>query len=132
MKQASEEDIKDLVGMAFKFWQKSGIGYQFEFDKVEKMFRQCIEQGVCIRTEQGFIAGLEMPDPYHSAWYLVELGWYCEDGRGRQLLMEFIRQGRELGVDEIRMSTLPMSKSARVLLQRYGFKEQEVSYGLKL
>lgn len=132
MRLATEEDFPMLEELSWNFWKLSGETYEYNAEKVLMVIEKCVYEGVALVTERGFILGVVSPGLFHEASYLVEIGWYAEDGRGQELLRGFIKEGERLGVDEIRMSTLPMSRAAKVILKRHGFREQEVSYSLKV
>jgi hypothetical protein len=72
-----------------------------------------------------------MPHPFTGHSVLVELAWWSRDTSGIKLLNTFIQAGKDLGMHEIRMSTMGTS-SATVdkIIQRRGFAVAETQYSL--
>lgn len=93
-----------------------------------------IEDGVALVSDKGgFIGGIKVTDPARNWDVLVEVCWYSEDRTGAYLLKAFNAAGIELGVDEVRMTTLTASPPiAEHMLNRLGYKPMEVSYSLIL
>lgn len=91
-----------------------------------------IDGGACFVSDGGFIGGIETPDLFRDEVALIELGWYAEDRHGMRLLDTFIQEGKDRGVDEVRMCTMHTSpKSAVRALERRGFLATETSYRLR-
>lgn len=93
-----------------------------------------IEEGVALVSDTGgFIGGINVEDPVRDWTALVEVCWYSEDRTGAALLKAFTAAGRELGVDEVRMTTLTTSPPiAARMVQLLGYQPMEVSYSLIL
>lgn len=99
--------------------------------KTSDMISDIIEYGVCFVSDNGYIGGVVTPDPFRDANALVELGWFAKDNSGIKLLDAFIAEGRELGVDEIRMCTMSTSPViAEKIILRKGFTVAETQYRL--
>lgn len=84
--------------------------------------------GVAFRSDNGFIFGALELDPLRGHIVLKEHGWYCTDGTGIRLLKEFIRYGNNLGVHDVRVSTLSKNKRVGRVLERMGFTELETTW----
>lgn len=101
-------------------------------DKTKSVLKQVITDGIALRTDQSAIIGVYMDDPFRDDKFLVEIGWYAQDGWGIPLLEEFEKCGHEAGVNEVRMTTLEANARAGVLLKRRGYKPLEHSWRLQL
>jgi len=99
--------------------------------KVIDMVTWVIDDGVIFVSARGFIGGMVVDDLMRDWTVLQEFGWYAEDRSGIALLDAFIQAGRDLNVDEVRVSTLSTSSpSTDRLLHRKGFAPSETSHRL--
>lgn len=88
-----------------------------------------IQNGVVLRTDNGFIGGVVYEDPMRDWTILAEAAWFStQPGEGKELLKAFEEEGKRLGVDEVRMSTLETYKPAEAMLMRLGYSPIEHSY----
>jgi len=109
------------------------FGIPINGDKLKRWFEFVVNNGVIYHTEAGFIAGFPVEDPVRDWTALVENAWYAEDRSGIRLLRAFIEHGREIGCDEVRMTTLNTTPAGVItLLNRMGFEEIESSHRLTL
>lgn len=134
VRPATLDDLEDILDIATLFNDKY-VGEPLNPDKARTSLRHFIEEGVVLCATNGAIVGMSYEDPFRDQTILLEIGWYAE-GQGKTglaLLRQFIRRGRELGVDKITLSTLAES-DPRVgeLLMRMGFTLCERSYTLTL
>lgn len=90
------------------------------------------EVGVVLRTDTGAITGVHVPDPCRDWEVLVETAWYSEGRDGLRLLSAFESRGMELGVDEVRMTTLEVNPGVQKVLSRRGYIVMETSHRLLL
>ena len=92
-----------------------------------------VSEGVTFRTDDAVIIGLVHEDPMRNWYVLVELGWYSRSPRqGIKVLHRFIKEGKDHGLDEVRMTTLATNVGAERILQRAGFSPAETSHRLLL
>lgn len=127
-----QEDIFWLASLARKF-NAEYFDVPLNDDKLYTGLSDLIDRGVCLRSDSGAIVGVVMDDPFRDWQVLVELGWYCEDRSGLHLLNKFIQAGKDLGVDEVRMTTLTRSPAeAAAILNRKGFVPIETSHSLTI
>lgn len=63
---------------------------------------------------------------------LVETAWYSEGRDGLRLLAAFEDRGMNLGVDEVRMTTLEVNAGVEKVLTRRGYTRMETSHRLIL
>lgn len=109
------------------------FGIPLNGEKLERWFELVVEHGVIYHTDGGYIAGLVVDDPVRDWTALVENAWYARDRSGLRLLRKFIQHGRDIGADEIRMTTLNTTPpGVLTLLGRTGFEEIERSHRLIL
>lgn len=102
-------------------------------EKLYRWFEQHLSMGIILLSDEGLITGLSISDPVRNWDVLAETAWYDTGRDGIRLLREFIEYGREIGADEVRMTTLNTTPAGVLtLLQRMGFEEIERSHRLTL
>lgn len=130
IRRAIQEDIVHIYEMAEVF-NKKYFGIPLYPERALTTIAYIIEEGVCFVSDTGFIGGMVADDLFRDWKILHEAGWYSEDKSGIKLLDAFIQEGRDLGVDEIKVGTLSTSPAmAGRILQRKGFAPLEQSYRL--
>lgn len=132
IRQCNANDLMWLLDLTQQFNDKL-FDVPLNRDKSFDYLAAMIEHGVCYRGNHGAIVGMVAPDPFRDWNVLVEIGWFTDTpGEGLALLDTFIEHGRQVGVDEVRMTTLERNKSVAKLLQRKGFVPIETSHRLLL
>ena len=100
-------------------------------DKTIAMIEHIITTGVCFVSDNGYIGGLIIDDPFRDENALVELGWFATDNTGVKLLDAFVAEGWRRQIAEIRMCTMSTSPAvADVIIKRRGFSLAETQYRL--
>lgn len=125
------EDLDWLCEMTDRFNDKH-FDVPVAPHKVHEVHRKLILDGVSLRTDDAAIVGVVYEDLWRDWSVLVELGWYSEGRGGLHVLKAFENRGRELGVDEVRMSTLDKAPVPARLLARRGYTPIETSHRLML
>lgn len=107
-------------------------------EKTYETVYNLIQSGVVFISDDGvsydgFIGGTVVEDPFRDQTFLVEVGWYSESANGLRLLDRFVREGRNIGVDEVRVNHMDTSSPKIAgILQRKGFKFADASYALRI
>jgi len=130
IRKATPSDLWHILDLTEEF---NAMYYHKPLDEAKTvgMIELIIEDGVCFVSDEGYIGGVVMPDPFRDANALVELGWFAKDTSGIKLLDAFIEEGHRLDVDEIRMCTMSTSPTvADKILLRKGFTLAETQYRL--
>tara|TARA_R110002073_G_scaffold103484_2_gene234177 strand:- start:2554 stop:2949 length:396 start_codon:yes stop_codon:yes gene_type:complete len=130
IRKATKSDLWHIYDLSEEF---NDMYYHKPLDEVKAthMLEHMIEHGVFFVSDNGFIGGLIIPDPFRDANALVEMGWFATDSSGIKLLDAFIAEGRRLDVDEIRMCTMSTSPAvAEKIILRKGFSLAETQYRL--
>ena len=132
IRECTAEDLPDILNMA-KCFHAGWCTGELDLDRAQELITQITSLGIALRTDNGFIGGVVMPHPFTGHSVLVELAWWSADKTGIQLFNRFIEAGKELGVTEIRMSTMgTSSKTVAKIIQRKGFTVAETQYSLTL
>lgn len=127
------DDIPFLIERAEHFNDRY-YGIPLNIDKLVNYLTGLIvvEQGVVLRTDTGAITGVHISDPCRDWEVLVETAWFSEGRGGLRLLDAFEHRGMELGVDEVRMTTLEVNAGVEKVLMRRGYTSIETSHRLLL
>lgn len=133
MRDAQIEDIDFLMEKAYAFNDRY-YGIPLNRSGLFKYLKAMIEHssGVCLISDTGGIVGVIHQDLRWDWTVLVETAWYSEGRDGIRLLDAFEKRGRELGCDEVRMTTLAVNSGVDRLLARRGYKPIETSHRLIL
>lgn len=125
-------DLDHIIDLVNEF-NSTHFDIELDQDKTEAMVAELILNGVVFVSPNGFIGGMIVPDMFRNWMYLQELGWYATDSSGYSLLLRFIKEAKDYGVDEVRMCTLEESDPvAEKILRRVGFSPIEHSHRLIL
>lgn len=131
IRRAVQDDLPWLMSIAREFNAKYWDQELHEY-KMVNLISTLVAEGTVLRSDTGVILGTVYEDPMRDNTVLVEIGWYSTGSDGMKLLAAFVQEGKKLGVDEIRMSTLECNNKVGALLERNGFKPLETSYSLRL
>ena len=131
VRRMTTDDLPWLHDLAVQFNDKY-VGVPLNYTKTSAMLTHMINTGVALRSDNGAIVGIIMDDPFRDTTFLVEIGWYADDGTGMKLLDAFIEEGRQAGVDQVRMTTLHSNRGAEVCMRRRRFTPLEHSWGLTI
>ena len=132
IRECIAEDLPDILRMA-KCFHAGWCTGELDLARAQELITQITSAGIALRTDNGFIGGVVMPHPFTGQSVLVELAWWSADKTGIQLFNRFIEVGKELGVTEIRMSTMgTSSQTVAKIIQRKGFTVAETQYSLTL
>ena len=130
IRRATTDNEEDLYEMVLAF-NAEYFGIPINPEKLEQWVQLHLQAGIILMSEDGFISGLYVPDPLRDHNVLLESGWFSRDNHGARLLLKFINHAREIGVDEVRMTTLSTSpEAANQMLTRLGFEPVETSWRL--
>ncbi len=130
IRRAQVIDLRKIIDLTYEF---NNLYYHtsLSYSKTSEMITHIIEHGTCFVSDEGYIGGLIIPDPFRDANALVEMGWFAKDNSGVKLLDAFIEEGHRLDVDEIRMCTMSTSPTvADKIILRKGFSLAETQYRL--
>ena len=117
----------DLIDMGRKFHAATGHPSAFSADAFETMLDQIEAQGGLFTSARGMIGGVIAPMWCAPDWKAaVELFWWAEDGQGLRLLRRFEQWARDMGAQEIRMTTLAAMPDAERALR--GYQRTETSW----
>ena len=127
------EDLDWLVDLTVEF-NDTHYGIPLDLNKTRKTLEYLILDGtgVGFRSENGAIIGNIEEDPFRDYAVLQERGWFSKDRSGIKLLRAFTNYGLELGVSEVRVSTLESNPGVKRVLKRYNYKPIEVSHGFRV
>lgn len=132
IRTATVDDLDHILNLTIEF---NDMYYHrpLNIDKTIYMIKHLIEHGIVLVSDKGYIGGMVVPDNFRDENVLVEFGWFAKDSSGIRLLDRFIKAGKELYIDEIRMTTMDTSPAiADKLLLKRGFKSTETSHRLEL
>ena len=128
-------DVPRMVELAGRFYDASGLPMPFERAAVEAQMLACVtEPGRCgLVSEGGLICGALAPLLSAPSWIMaVEIVWWAEDGSGLALLRAFEAWAREVGANEVRMTTLHRMPRTGRAMERLGYRPEEISYSRML
>jgi len=133
IRMAGSGDLEFLMIITQEFNDKL-YGVPLNIDKTWDTLELIVEgpMGVAYVSDRGAIVGTIEEDPFRNYTVLQERGWYATDRSGLRLLRAFIQHGIDIGVDEIRMTTLEINPAAERLLEHSGFDRKETSWGLRV
>ncbi len=127
----TEVDFAHIFGMASDF-NADYYDVPLNEHKFRTWYSYVVDRGVIFFTDASFIAGFPFEDPIRDYTIMFENGWYSQDNSGLRLLKEFIKYGKDLGVDEVRVCTMNTSgERVNRILNRMGFLEIERSLRLQ-
>ena len=130
IKKATMQDLDRIVALTVEF-NENYYGRPLNLDKTKTMIEHMINHGIVFVSDAGYIGGMLVPDMFRDDLALVEFGWFAKDSSGIRLLDKFIKAGKDMHVDEIRMCTMSTSPAiATRILERKGFNLTESSYKL--
>lgn len=133
MKRADAGDMPLILEMGEAFHRAANLPFEYNPDASRTSISQMVETGCVLVTERGAIGGIVAPAWSSPEWvYACELFWWAEDGRGLELLRGFEDWAREIGANEVRLTSLYHLERAGKILQRSGYQPLEISYGKAL
>ena len=110
----------DLIDMGRKFHAATGHASRFDEAAFCVALDQIEAQGGLFTSKRGMIGGVIAPMWCAPDWKAaVELFWWAEDGQGLRLLRRFEQWARDMGAQEIRMTTLAAMPEAERALRHY-------------
>ncbi len=131
IRHAADTDIPRLLDMGAEFHKAAKMPFKFNAETMGVMFRNMIENdAACVLiSDSGLIGGIAAP-AYCDPEYIqaIELFWWAESG-GIKLLRAFEEWATNIGVNEIRMTSLASLPRADRLLKKFGYAPAEISYG---
>ncbi len=130
VRRATPEDTEGLIDLIHNF-NAEYFDVPLSEAKARAVLEWLLPEGVVLISGAGFIGGLVTQDLFRDWSVLQEFGWYSEDRSGIALLDAFIEAGRDLRVNEVRISTLTTSSPhVEALLRKRGFAPLELSHRL--
>lgn len=132
MRTATPDDLPRILKMGRKFHEASNQFAPFSEAATARMLEGLIASpdGMVLISDGGMIGGVLSPAYCADAWVMaVELFWWSEDRRGLVLLKGFEDWAREMGANEVRMTTLTNLERADKILRRRNYAPLEISYG---
>jgi len=130
VRKATFDDIPALLDMFKKFHAVSGQPMAFNREATADFVASLIgsASGAAIVSDTGMIGGVLAPAYCDPDWMMaIELFWWAERD-GMALLRAFEDWGREVGAQEVRMTSLSELPRADAILRRKGYDPAEVSY----
>lgn len=133
IRDATEADLQRLAEMGAKFhettqWKDVAAFDQVSFEETCRMLMR-EDYGILLVSERGMIGGLVYPlwfnNDHHTA---QELFWWCEDGKGKRLLVAFEKRAFEIGGSSVTMGSVEPLKSPEKVYERRGYKHSESLY----
>lgn len=127
-------DIPHLIKLANEFNDKYH-DIPLNQDKLYDFLVNAVESDRAVVLIKGHsaIVGVVLEDPLRDVTYLIEMAWYSSGGAdGIKLYKEFLEAGRQLGVDEVRMTYLEGNPRVRRVLERMGATVIETSMGVRM
>ena len=133
VRRATSADFERMCELATEF-NDAFYGVPLSKDKLRSWFDLHLATGVILMGDNSYISALIIADPMRDRTVLAETGWYAKDRSGAKLLLRLIQIAREVGAEEVRMTTLNTSPpEARDVLRRLGFEmDRECSHSLNL
>ena len=130
--RATIDDMQTILPLAIEFNERY-FGIPLNLVKTCEVICYIIEEETAFISPGGFIGGIVTEDLLRDWTVLQEVAWYSTDRTGIQLLDRFIKKGRAMEVDEVRVCHLETSSPVvGKLLQRRGFAPLETSYRLEI
>ena len=112
----------DLIDMGRRFFAATGHPATFDAEAFSALLgRMEADPGsVLLTSRKGMLGGSLAPCWCAPTWITaVEFFWWSEDGHGLRLLRRFERWAREMGANEIRMTTLAKLPDAERAMRGY-------------
>lgn len=133
LRSCDEYDVPFLMQLAIRF-NKRFYDIPLNYSKTWDFIAASVgnPKAVVLRTHSGAILGVVADDPCRDWLTLLEVAWYSEGLDGMRLLKAFEERGWELGVNEIRMTTLAVNPTIGKILMRREYTEIETSHRLLL
>ena len=131
IRQATAADIPLIVEMGRRFVAASGSPIPFTEDGASAFAEALIASpdAALLVSDTGMIGGVIAPAYFNPAWRMaVELAWWAEDRSGLQLLSAFEAWARDMGAQEVRMTTLAAIQGPERILARRGYAPTEISF----
>jgi len=129
IRDATLEDIPELVEMGRHFAAKAAPHVGFDADSVSQLLRGLIENplGLCLRGDNSMFGAITFPHPFNNAHKACqELFWWSEGREGIALLNEAIRRA-DAAADSMVMITLESVHADRMaqFYMKRGFRPME-------
>ena len=125
----TEDDIPWLTDIVYEF---NDLCYKVPLNRIKLLtyLHGIVHNttGVGFRTESGFILGMLEEDTLRDVNILSEHGWYTRGSDGIKLLIKFHKHAEQIGVDEVRMSSISNHSKLNKLLTRFGYSELQRVY----
>ncbi len=130
IRAATIDDLGRVVEMGAKFHAMSESRFGYDEDAASSFAKGLIEgdAGAVFLSDHGVIGGALTPAYCCPAWvFAVELFWWAEKD-GLALLRRFEEWAKEMGANEVRMTSLASLPRADAVLRRKGYEQMEISY----
>lgn len=127
VEKGSVAQIRHVTKLAYKFADEYG-GDNADLSSIDNLVKLCIDTGVVLFTDKGFIAGIPIHQFTNTGLTMIEFAWYSEDRSGTALLREFEKVSDELGCSEIHMTTLTQNPLADKILERFQYKAFQTTW----
>jgi len=133
VREATLDDMPLILEMGAAFHKAAGNEFDLDTDATAESVAKMMEVGCVLITDRGMIGGTLAPAWCQPNWtYAIELFWWAEDGRGRELLRGFEEWARRCGANELRLTTLDNLTVADMVLTRCGYSKREASYAKEI
>lgn len=128
IRQATAEDIPQLVEMGRAFHDHSGMPFAFNEVACERFITGLVAGGGVFIGPNGMIGGTLAPAYADPGWLMaVEFSWWAK-GNGLGLLAAFEKWAADMGAQEVRMTSLARLERAGRILELKGYEPVEISY----
>lgn len=127
---ATQDDLCDILRVLEQFRSEYADGDELS-DRAEMLVQVCIAMGTVFVSMQdgkivGTLVGVVTQHPFLDRTIAQELAWYAPGG-GYRLLKEFEKRAKELGADDVIISTL-VGTEAEHLPNRMGYTKREIGW----
>lgn len=128
---ATESDINAVLDMALKFVKNTGYKDIYNEYKVTSMILYCMEHGIVLMHDYGFVMGLADQFIYGSTSMATELAWWVDpdhrgDGVGKELLEGFESWAKSIGCSYVTM--ISIDDNVGKYYEKKGYKLYERAY----
>lgn len=131
VRRATADDIGHMVDLGARFNAQAKTIIPYDRDATAHFLNGLVgspQAGVFV-SESGIIGGVLSPAYCNPSWVMaVELFWWASDRQGLRLLGAFEKWAKDMGAQEVRMTTLQAIDGPERILKRRGYAPAEISY----
>ena len=147
IRRATADDIDDrewreqIAAIAEEFFNEAKLPGTLKKGLFFQCWKNCLSSGVGLllcsyrdTSVTGAIGGIIVPSPITGDILLSEAFWFVKKEfrgvTGMKLLMQFLNESKDLGVDHVTMAHLhfALSEKAEAVYEKIGFRKLETHY----